>query len=90
MVSIEEDCSVNLGSVSPRSCHRIFGFNTARFFFLPVFRPFHTVEIFMAYSFVLVYETVLRVINRRRCRFTIGADDLLSGGGKTVPQEIGA
>lgn len=50
MVSMEEDCSVSFGSVSPRSCHRIFGFNTARFFFLPVLRPFHTVEIFMAYS----------------------------------------
>lgn len=50
IVSMEEDCSVSFGSVSPRSCHRIFGFNTARFFFLPVLRPFHTVEIFMAYS----------------------------------------
>lgn len=50
MVSMEEDCSVSFGSVSPRSCHRIFGFNTARFFFLPVLRPFHTVEIFMACS----------------------------------------
>lgn len=58
MVSMEEDCSVSLGSVSPRSCQRIFGFSTARFFFLPGLRPFHTVEIFMVYSFVQAVKRV--------------------------------
>lgn len=45
ITSIEDVLSTELGSVSPSSCHRIFGLRTV--FFFALFRLFQTEERFM-------------------------------------------